>query len=165
MKYFYRKKIHFWQKALQTLITQLEPVTVTYFLEVNLPQKFAISSSLNKGLLWLISDCFFAVWYFKIGFTTIQEKNKVYQKIVNLCFIYLSFFFLNISLQALFASCIPEIIDLIGTRPKYGGTYKNERGRRHVSSISILLILQCIVNTINTTTTKCFDVLISAGLR
>ena len=35
-------------------------------------------------------------------------------------------------LQALFASCIPEIIDLIGTRPKYGGTYKNERGRRHV---------------------------------
>merc|ERR1712223_977774 len=33
---------------------------------------------------------------------------------------------------ALFASCIPEIIDLIGTRPKYGGTYKNERGRRHI---------------------------------
>ena len=29
--------------------------------------------------------------------------------------------------QALFASCIPEIIDLIGTRPKYGGGYKNER--------------------------------------
>ena len=35
------------------------------------------------------------------------------------------------SQQALFASCIPEIIDLIGTRPKYGGTYKNERGRRY----------------------------------
>ncbi|KAJ8958265.1 hypothetical protein NQ318_017409 [Aromia moschata] len=30
---------------------------------------------------------------------------------------------------AIFASCIPEIIDLIGTRPKYGGTLKNERGR------------------------------------
>ncbi|CAH2241844.1 jg16233 [Pararge aegeria aegeria] len=29
-------------------------------------------------------------------------------------------------------SCIPEIIDLIGTRPKYGGTLKNERGRRHI---------------------------------
>ena len=42
------------------------------------------------------------------------------------------YFCLSISLQALFASCIPEIIDLIGTRPKYGGTYKNERGRRHV---------------------------------
>ncbi|VVC98916.1 unnamed protein product [Leptidea sinapis] len=25
-----------------------------------------------------------------------------------------------------------EIIDLIGTRPKYGGTLKNERGRRHI---------------------------------
>ncbi|CAG9136896.1 unnamed protein product [Plutella xylostella] len=34
--------------------------------------------------------------------------------------------------QAIFASCIPEIIDLIGTRPKYGGTHKNERGRRHI---------------------------------
>ncbi|VEN41181.1 unnamed protein product [Callosobruchus maculatus] len=33
---------------------------------------------------------------------------------------------------AIFASCIPEIIDLIGTRPKYGGTLKNERGRRHI---------------------------------
>lgn len=32
--------------------------------------------------------------------------------------------------KAIFASCIPEIIDLIGTRPKYGGTLKNERGRR-----------------------------------
>ena len=89
---FIEKKIHFWQNPLQTLITQLEPVTVTYFLEVNLPQKFAISSSLNKGLLWLISDCFFAVWYFKIGFTTIQEK-KVYQKNSEFVF-YLSLIFL-----------------------------------------------------------------------
>jgi len=32
----------------------------------------------------------------------------------------------------LFASSIPEIIDLIGTRSKYGGSYKNERGRRHI---------------------------------
>ncbi|EFN73394.1 Calcium-activated potassium channel slowpoke [Camponotus floridanus] len=34
--------------------------------------------------------------------------------------------------KAIFASCIPEIIDLIGTRNKYGGTLKNERGRRHI---------------------------------
>ncbi|EDS25827.1 calcium-activated potassium channel alpha chain [Culex quinquefasciatus] len=40
-------------------------------------------------------------------------------------------FFLLVGL-AIFASCIPEIIDLIGTRPKYGGTLKNERGRRHI---------------------------------
>ncbi|XP_054166787.1 calcium-activated potassium channel slowpoke-like isoform X2 [Oppia nitens] len=32
---------------------------------------------------------------------------------------------------AVFASCIPEIIDLIGSRPKYGGTFKSER-RRHI---------------------------------
>ncbi|XP_011311502.1 calcium-activated potassium channel slowpoke isoform X8 [Fopius arisanus] len=40
-------------------------------------------------------------------------------------------FFLLVGL-AIFASCIPEIIDLIGTRNKYGGTLKNERGRRHI---------------------------------
>nr|XP_046919729.1 calcium-activated potassium channel slo-1-like isoform X3 [Dermatophagoides farinae] len=32
---------------------------------------------------------------------------------------------------AVFASCIPEIIDLIGSRPKYSGTFKSER-RRHI---------------------------------
>ncbi|XP_037026966.1 calcium-activated potassium channel slowpoke isoform X41 [Bradysia coprophila] len=40
-------------------------------------------------------------------------------------------FFLLVGL-AIFASCIPEIIDLIGTRNKYGGTLKNEKGRRHI---------------------------------
>ncbi|XP_074593163.1 calcium-activated potassium channel slo isoform X4 [Brevipalpus obovatus] len=32
---------------------------------------------------------------------------------------------------AVFASCIPEIIDLIGSRSKYGGTFKSER-KRHI---------------------------------
>ncbi|KAG8194841.1 hypothetical protein JTE90_017277 [Oedothorax gibbosus] len=40
-------------------------------------------------------------------------------------------FFILVGL-AVFASCIPEIIDLIGSRPKYGGTFKSERGRRHI---------------------------------
>ncbi|XP_047741352.1 calcium-activated potassium channel slowpoke [Hyalella azteca] len=40
-------------------------------------------------------------------------------------------FFLLVGL-AIFASCIPEIIDLVGTRSKYAGTLKNERGRRHI---------------------------------
>jgi potassium large conductance calcium-activated channel subfamily M alpha protein 1 len=39
--------------------------------------------------------------------------------------------FLTVGL-ALFASAIPEIIELVGTRPKYGGTFKNERGRHIV---------------------------------
>ncbi|EEC10339.1 calcium activated potassium channel, putative, partial [Ixodes scapularis] len=42
---------------------------------------------------------------------------------------YYCYFFI---LLAVFASCIPEIIDLIGSRPKYGGTFKSERGRRHI---------------------------------
>ena len=33
---------------------------------------------------------------------------------------------------AVFASCIPEIIDLIGSRPKYSGTFKSERRSRHI---------------------------------
>ncbi|XP_076459615.1 calcium-activated potassium channel slowpoke-like isoform X2 [Babylonia areolata] len=31
-----------------------------------------------------------------------------------------------------FTSCIPEIIEILGRRQKYGGTYKKERGKRHV---------------------------------
>ncbi|KFM61376.1 Calcium-activated potassium channel slowpoke, partial [Stegodyphus mimosarum] len=40
-------------------------------------------------------------------------------------------FFILVGL-AVFASCIPEIIDLVGTRPKYGGEYRQEHGKRHI---------------------------------
>jgi len=33
-------------------------------------------------------------------------------------------------LQAMFASFIPEIMDILGTRSKYGGSYKKEHGKR-----------------------------------
>jgi len=33
---------------------------------------------------------------------------------------------------AMFAACIPEIFDLIGTRNKYGGNYMKEQSRRHI---------------------------------
>ncbi|XP_067139806.1 calcium-activated potassium channel slowpoke-like isoform X3 [Centruroides vittatus] len=33
---------------------------------------------------------------------------------------------------AVFASCIPEIIELVGTRAKYAGEYKREHGKRHI---------------------------------
>ena len=42
-------------------------------------KKIAISSSFYKGLLWLISYCFFAVWYFN-RFYYHARKKKVYQK-------------------------------------------------------------------------------------
>ncbi|XP_076350891.1 calcium-activated potassium channel slowpoke-like isoform X2 [Tachypleus tridentatus] len=40
-------------------------------------------------------------------------------------------FFILVGL-AVFAGCIPEIIELVGTRPKYGGEYKREHGKRHI---------------------------------
>ncbi|RCN39937.1 hypothetical protein ANCCAN_14118 [Ancylostoma caninum] len=35
-------------------------------------------------------------------------------------------------LQAMFASYVPEIADLIGNRQKYGGEYKGEHGKKHI---------------------------------
>lgn len=32
----------------------------------------------------------------------------------------------------MFASYVPEIVDLIGSRQKYGGEYKAEHGKRHI---------------------------------
>jgi len=32
----------------------------------------------------------------------------------------------------MFASFIPEIMDILGTRSKYGGSYKKEHGKRSV---------------------------------
>ncbi|XP_073977840.1 calcium-activated potassium channel slo isoform X2 [Rhodnius prolixus] len=40
-------------------------------------------------------------------------------------------FFLLVGL-AIFASSIPEIIDLVGTRSKYSGEFKREHGKRHI---------------------------------
>jgi len=34
----------------------------------------------------------------------------------------------------MFASFIPEIMDILGTRSKYGGSYKKEHGKRSVIS-------------------------------
>jgi len=33
---------------------------------------------------------------------------------------------------AMFASFVPEIVDILGTRSKYGGAYKKEHGKRHI---------------------------------
>lgn len=47
-------------------------------------------------------------------------------------------------LQAIFASSIPEIIDLVGSRSKYSGEYKREHGKRYyyqITSYTILYLL------------------------
>jgi len=37
---------------------------------------------------------------------------------------------LSVCLQAMFASFIPEITDILGSRSKYGGSFKKEHGKR-----------------------------------
>ncbi len=39
----------------------------------------------------------------------------------------------------MFASVIPEIVDILGTRSKYGGSYKKEHGKRYVIFYNIVL--------------------------
>lgn len=41
----------------------------------------------------------------------------------------------NVCSQAIFASSIPEIIDLVGSRSKYGGEYKREHGKRYTNTL------------------------------
>eukprot|EP00102_Acyrthosiphon_pisum_P023643 XP_016660853.1 PREDICTED: calcium-activated potassium channel slowpoke isoform X26 [Acyrthosiphon pisum] len=68
------------------------------------------------------------VYFLIVTMSTVGYGDVFCQTILGRTFLV---FFLLVGL-AIFASCIPEIIDLIGTRPKYGGTLKNERGRRHI---------------------------------
>jgi len=49
-----------------------------------------------------------------------------------LAFIILSLKFFILGGLAMFASYVPEIADLIGSRQKYGGEYKGEHGKRHI---------------------------------
>ncbi|TKS85697.1 Calcium-activated potassium channel subunit alpha-1 BK channel BKCA alpha [Collichthys lucidus] len=42
------------------------------------------------------------------------------------------FFLLYFGLRAMFASYVPEIIELIGNRKKYGGSYSAVNGRKHI---------------------------------
>uniref|UniRef100_T1IXK2 BK channel n=1 Tax=Strigamia maritima TaxID=126957 RepID=T1IXK2_STRMM len=51
-------------------------------------------------------------------------------------------FFILVGL-AMFASCIPEIIELIGTRPKYSGEYRREHGKRPCSQVGFPKSLNC----------------------
>ncbi|XP_023288719.1 calcium-activated potassium channel slowpoke isoform X15 [Orussus abietinus] len=68
------------------------------------------------------------VYFLIVTMSTVGYGDVFCQTVLGRTFLV---FFLLVGL-AIFASCIPEIIDLIGTRNKYGGTLKNERGRRHI---------------------------------
>lgn len=47
-------------------------------------------------------------------------------------------------LQAIFASSIPEIIDLVGSRSKYSGEYKREHGKRYYYQVTSYTILNLL---------------------
>ncbi|PVD37919.1 hypothetical protein C0Q70_00521 [Pomacea canaliculata] len=58
-----------------------------------------------------------------VGYGDIYAET-VLGRLFIICFILISI--------ALFTSCIPEIAEILGRRQKYGGSYKKERGKRHV---------------------------------
>ena len=98
--------------------------------DATLPQDWERDIS-NRNAVYPFFTCFFSSkWTLDL---TRQPRSALFLLPHMLSYRIIVIFVLFISSpQALFASCIPEIIDLIGTRPKYGGTYKNERGRRYI---------------------------------
>ncbi|XP_040355695.1 calcium-activated potassium channel slowpoke isoform X8 [Ixodes scapularis] len=68
------------------------------------------------------------VYYLIVTMSTVGYGDVYCQTTLGQVFIVL---FILVGL-AVFASCIPEILELIGTRPKYGGEYRREHGKRHI---------------------------------
>ncbi|KAG0412110.1 hypothetical protein HPB47_010749, partial [Ixodes persulcatus] len=65
------------------------------------------------------------VYYLIVTMSTVGYGDVYCQTTLGQVFIVL---FILVGL-AVFASCIPEILELIGTRPKYGGEYRREHGK------------------------------------
>lgn len=61
-------------------------------------------------------------------------------------------------MQAVFASCIPEILELVGTRPKYGGEFRREHGKRYPVSVAAIIAFR-LLNVVD-----CLDVILISPL-
>ncbi|XP_039278330.1 calcium-activated potassium channel slowpoke isoform X9 [Nilaparvata lugens] len=68
------------------------------------------------------------VYFLIVTMSTVGYGDVYCQTVLGRTFLV---FFLLVGL-AIFASSIPEIIDLVGTRSKYGGEFKREHGKRHI---------------------------------
>nr|QVD39223.1 Ca-activated K channel slowpoke [Schistocerca gregaria] len=68
------------------------------------------------------------VYFLIVTMSTVGYGDVYCQTVLGRTFLV---FFLLVGL-AIFASSIPEIIELVGTRSKYGGEYKREHGKRHI---------------------------------
>lgn len=58
----------------------------------------------------------------------------------------------------MFASCIPEILELVGTRPKYGGEFRREHGKRYPVSVAAIIAFR-LLNVVD-----CLDVILISPL-
>ncbi|XP_046392585.1 calcium-activated potassium channel slowpoke isoform X41 [Ischnura elegans] len=68
------------------------------------------------------------VYFLIVTMSTVGYGDVYCQTVLGRTFLV---FFLLVGL-AIFASSIPEIIELVGTRSKYSGEYKREHGKRHI---------------------------------
>ncbi|XP_029668108.1 calcium-activated potassium channel slowpoke isoform X31 [Formica exsecta] len=68
------------------------------------------------------------VYFLIVTMSTVGYGDVYCQTVLGRTFLV---FFLLVGL-AIFASSIPEIIDLVGSRSKYSGEYKREHGKRHI---------------------------------
>uniref|UniRef100_A0A1B6IGG2 BK channel n=1 Tax=Homalodisca liturata TaxID=320908 RepID=A0A1B6IGG2_9HEMI len=68
------------------------------------------------------------VYFLIVTMSTVGYGDVYCQTVLGRTFLV---FFLLVGL-AIFASSIPEIIELVGTRSKYGGELKREHGKRHI---------------------------------
>ncbi|XP_029345610.1 calcium-activated potassium channel slowpoke isoform X3 [Acyrthosiphon pisum] len=68
------------------------------------------------------------VYFLIVTMSTVGYGDVFCQTILGRTFLV---FFLLVGL-AIFASSIPEIIELVGTRSKYGGEFRHEHGKRHI---------------------------------
>nr|CAD7453428.1 unnamed protein product [Timema tahoe] len=74
------------------------------------------------------------VYFLIVTMSTVGYGDVYCQTVLGRTFLV---FFLLVGL-AIFASSIPEIIELVGTRSKYGGEYRREHGKRYFFTISRL---------------------------
>ncbi|KAI0210709.1 Calcium-activated potassium channel slowpoke [Lamellibrachia satsuma] len=69
-----------------------------------------------------------SVYFMLVTMSTVGYGDIFCQTVIGRTF--MVFFILGA--LAMFASFIPEIADILGTRTRYGGSYKKEHGKRHV---------------------------------
>lgn len=130
--------------SLSFILTSVQCTLLTFVVWPNFVQTASVCTSKRSdsfiAFLLVILNCTYTV-------RRTIEKEKLTFRLQNYCNKYCSnypnnhpptlfllfplfIFFRFISVKAVFASCIPEIIELVGVRSKYEGALRNRPGRR-----------------------------------